>query len=156
MTRGKAALLLMVVFCWGGCGESKVIPPTVPASGVVTYKGAPVADADVAFQPTATDGKTAHGRTDAQGKFSLKTYISGADQADGAVKGDYKVTVTKIAAVSNAASPGDAMKKMMEAGGKPAEVKGELPEKYGKTDTTDLKATLGDKGSTDLKFELTD
>src|SRR5688500_12711484 len=61
---------------------------TVPASGILTYRGKAVPNATVVFQ--AIDGKvSSHGSTDGAGTFRLSTY--GAQ--DGAPAGRYKVTV---------------------------------------------------------------
>jgi len=75
--------LIAAVFT--GCGGAG----TVPAGGTVTYKGQPVADANVMFTPEG-GGEIATGRTDAQGKFSLGV----AKPGDGAVPGEYRVSLT--------------------------------------------------------------
>lgn len=68
-----------------GCGG----PGTVPAGGTITYKGQPVADANIMFTPVG-GGEIATGQTDAQGKFSLGVVKPG----DGAVPGEYRVSLT--------------------------------------------------------------
>lgn len=78
-----------------GCGG----PAPVPAGGTVTYNGQPVANANIVFTPTGSSGEAggriATGQTDAQGKFTLST----EKPDDGAVPGDYTVTVAPKAAV---------------------------------------------------------
>lgn len=71
--------------------------PTEPVSGIVTLDGQPVADATVIFTPVqvSKDTFSATGITDAQGKYSLKTDFSPSVTSDGAVAGEYAVTVTK-------------------------------------------------------------
>ena len=72
-----------------GCGGGSTRLETVAAEGVVMLDGEPLADADVALSPEK--GPTATGRTDAEGRFKLTTYLPG----DGAVVGDHIVTVNK-------------------------------------------------------------
>jgi hypothetical protein len=84
-----AVLLLGTVGCSGG-GEHGV----APAGGTVTLDGQPVPELVVTFTPQATTGgsnpgKSATGRTDAEGKFTLSTYTMG----DGAIVGNHQVTV---------------------------------------------------------------
>mgnify|MGYP002625769447 CR=1 FL=1 len=58
--------------------------------------GQPVADAQIGFHPTGTgETKPASGMTDAQGRYTLNTYVKPGQQASGAMVGDYKVTVTQ-------------------------------------------------------------
>ncbi len=83
-------LLLGTVGCDGG-GEHGV----ASAGGTVTLDGKPVPDLVVTFTPQAAaggdgnPGKSATGRTDADGKFTLSTYQMG----DGAVVGTHQVAV---------------------------------------------------------------
>lgn len=86
MKYSGAFVLSLIVAAWAtGCGGAG----TVPASGTVTYKGQPVADANVMFTPEG-GGQIATGQTDAQGKFSLGV----AKPGDGAVPGEYRVSLT--------------------------------------------------------------
>ncbi|MCC6511348.1 MAG: hypothetical protein IT423_19760 [Pirellulaceae bacterium] len=70
-----------------GCDSG---PQLIPASGVVTLRGQPIADADVVFVPDA-GGAPVIGRTDDAGKFKLNT-----NGEDGAYAGSYKVAVTAV------------------------------------------------------------
>lgn len=81
------ATLAISVGCSGAAGTS----PTAPVTGVVTYKGAPVANASVTFTPAS--GRPANGVTDASGKYTLSTF----GNQDGAVLGTHKVTITSAA-----------------------------------------------------------
>jgi hypothetical protein len=72
-----------------GCNGSN--PSTSPVSGVVTLDGKAVEGASVVFNPVDPALRPAMGITDAQGKYVLGTFK--AD--DGAMPGQYKVTVTK-------------------------------------------------------------
>jgi hypothetical protein len=70
-----------------GCGGSG--PRTIPVSGTVTYKGKPVANANVSFAPEDPSGLIATGVTDSSGHFKLGTLAA----EDGAIVGKYRVTV---------------------------------------------------------------
>jgi hypothetical protein len=75
-----------------GCGSGARI---VPVSGQVTLDGQPLADAQVIFRPDSTElnpGPASHAKTDAEGRFVLRTM----DDHDGAVVGPHKVRVSVI------------------------------------------------------------
>lgn len=134
--------------CGGGGGGSGTGPKTFPVSGTVTQGGKPVEGATIQFM--LADGKGgAAGRTDASGHYTLST----AKPGDGAVAGQYKVTITKF---EQAAATGSATEKdyvpPKEGESAPAP-KSLLPEKYGKPDASGLTATVKDGG--DNKFDFT-
>ena len=86
-----ALLVLLSAIGCGGGGEHGV----AKAGGTVTLDGKPVPDLVVTFTPqapagTATPGKSATGRTDAEGKFTLSTY----QMQDGAIVGNHQVAVS--------------------------------------------------------------
>src|SRR5258708_5235562 len=97
------AVLVAVV---GGCGGAK--PPalnTVPVTGTVTHNGQPLEGATVTFYPAESmSGKSAGGTTDNAGKFTLKTLVGGTTMADGAMAGEYNVTVAKDASAEGGAN----------------------------------------------------
>jgi hypothetical protein len=70
-----------------GCG-GKDRP--VPVRGRVTLDGQPLSKATVQFIPASGQGSVASGLSDADGNFRLSTFKTD----DGALPGDYKVTVT--------------------------------------------------------------
>jgi hypothetical protein len=122
-------------------------------SGVVTYKTQPVADATVTFVPV---GQTpaAVAKTDAEGQFTLKTF----DEGDGAVPGQYNVTITKTEAPA-AASTGsidDGTYQPPKPGETAPEPKSLLPKKYADPKTSGFPTTVPESGAEDLKFELQD
>lgn len=77
------AILSLLTLC--GCGAGNAGPKTYPVSGVVTLKGAPMADADVIFVPDSDGAQAAFGKTDASGVYKLE-----------AVEGNYKIKVSKL------------------------------------------------------------
>src|SRR5687768_7124826 len=56
-----------------GCQKSDNRPRRVPVSGIVLYKGQPVADATVLFGPVGST-PAATGTTDASGRYQLTTF----------------------------------------------------------------------------------
>jgi hypothetical protein len=75
------ALVLLAVGC-GGPGKP------VKVEGIVTLDGKPLPGATVTFAPVG-GGRSASGRTDADGSFRLTTFRTD----DGALPGEYKVMV---------------------------------------------------------------
>ena len=84
----SCGLLSMLVVL--GCSGHPDRPETYPVSGTVLLNGKPLEGADVAFYPKTTGpaSKSAGGRTDAQGLFSLQTYFSPTDNPEGALAGE--------------------------------------------------------------------
>ncbi|MEI8381080.1 MAG: carboxypeptidase-like regulatory domain-containing protein [Planctomycetota bacterium] len=146
----RRTVLLATVIAALGCGGSG-LPETVSVTGTVTYQGNPVTDAQVVLNSTDPKGKPATGATDAQGKFTVQTYVSPTAQAKGAIPGQYKVTVTKIEQSKQSSE------EMMKAAssGQPAMPKNLLPKKYSVESSTDLTADVK-KGMGPLSFALTD
>ncbi len=88
----RAFVLLHVVLCFSfGCGggESGQVP-VARTSGVVTYLDKPVEDAEVFFVPEGVS-RTASGRTNANGEFSMTTYNTN----DGAIVAANTILVVK-------------------------------------------------------------
>ena len=146
----KAAVVGLVValsLCLSGCGSGKRAvpgrPKTVPVKVTVTYKGQPVADANVQFLPVS-GGHAATGMTDAQGVARLTTF----DKNDGAVPGSYRVTIRKSVLVEGGSTDPDAPPV-------PAKYREELPAKYGAPETSGLTAEVT-QSSTEFTFDLTD
>ena len=143
---GGVALILAAI----GCGGPS-LPNAVSVSGTVSYQDKPVAGAQVVLNNTDEKGKPASGVTDAQGNFSVQTYVDGA-QAKGAMPGSYKVTVTKIE--QSTLSSEEMMK--AASGGNPAGPKHLLPKKYSSLTTTSLTAEVKKGSPAPLKLELAD
>jgi hypothetical protein len=140
-----AAFSTLFISLLAGCGGGG--PTTHAVSGKITYKGNPVADAQVGFVPTDTTGavKPASGQTDASGNYTLRTYLSPSDNASGAMAGNYKVTVAKGAAH-------DAVPTHEEI----ANFKSEIPVRYADTAQTPLTAEVTAGGANAFSFQLDD
>lgn len=143
-----------------GCGKgADNRPARVPVTVTVTYRGAAVEGAVVTLHPAAQDGKPAFGRTDAQGRAVLSTF----GDRDGAMPGDYAITVVKTEDGSNAAEtpPSEigAMPANSPGGAPPPPPSGPrhlLPAKYADVNTSGLRQTIQATGDNNFTLELTD
>jgi|GEM_PF-827693 len=115
---------------------SRARPPVFKTTGRVTWNGEPAVGAIVALS-SLSHNLTASGMTDAKGEFILKTWRQG----DGAVAGDHRVTIQTIM-ISGWRADLSAIEVNV------------MPPKYEKPDTSDLTATISDKGKNVLSFEV--
>lgn len=129
---GVAAMCVGV----GGCASGPKREPTFPVRGAVTFEGKPVARATVSFRPRGA-GRPANGITNADGVYELTTY----SHHDGAIPGQYAVTVTKFEAPPAESSA---------AGDEYAPPSGPLPEPKNM-----LPARFADFAKSALKAEVT-
>jgi hypothetical protein len=128
-----------------GCGGPKSDRPSVvPARGRVTYRGEPVADAVLVFNPSTTDGFAASASTDPQGAFDLKTF----PPESGAVPGTYSVAILKVS------------QEDIYAEGNPkrgaAQPTSLIPARYGNPSKSGLQLEVPADGTDQLLIELTD
>lgn len=128
-----------------GCGSGR--PKTVAVKGTVTYNGDPVEGASVVFfkdegAPPAT------GQTDASGGFVLTTF----DHHDGAVPGDYVVTVAKMESAPDRTDDG----RIPVAAPAVAKPKSLIPIKYSEPKASGLSETVSASGPNEFQFDLTD
>jgi hypothetical protein len=128
----------------GGCSKGSHLPKTVPASGIVTLDGKPVAGAQVVLVPEGEGATGAYGTSDANGKFSLRAY----EEKDGAIPGAYKVQVSKTVEVKLTGPKGSL------DGGDPVRFDHGVPARYTGVGTSGLAATIPDAGTSDIKLEL--
>jgi hypothetical protein len=140
-----------------GCGPGG--PAVQSVEGIVTLDGQPVDGAAVFFSPApGSTGLPAAGQTGPDGRFRL-TSVKAKTGGGGAVAGDYLVTVTKI---HNDAPPLPTSTDDPNYGKFPPapgpnekpKIKYLVPQEYGDSKTSGLKATVATGGSKDLKFEL--
>ena len=116
-----------------GCSDGK--PRRVPVTGTVTYNGKPLPGGDVVFVPADTsNGFRARGKANERGQFALTTF----DEGDGAMPGEYKVTVFAYRPADPKRDAGMIAPRV----GFPA-----VPQKYFDQQTTDLTAVVGDKAT---------
>lgn len=148
--RAACLAIVFVLGCSGGTDKYKQArPKTAKATGVVTYRNEPVVDAIIVCFPTGTGEKAvaASAYTGSDGSFSLQAYPP--DQ--GAVPGDYQVTIQK----DEEAEPAPTGPNSHDAP-PPPEPKSLIPRKYKKIETSGLRITIPESGTSDLKFELKD
>jgi hypothetical protein len=153
-------LSVAVTLAASGCG-GEAPPnrdPVFPIKGVVTYKGKPVAGADVTFFCQEKD-RSAFGRTDKDGSFQLTTFGSN----DGAVAGKHTVTVQLIEnseadkPVAPIDSPDYAPPTTQDVTRAARAVRSGLPRKYADQKTSDLTVEVkADGNNPDVKLELKD
>ncbi len=154
---GLLALAMMAAV--SGCGGSG---NTVKVQGKVTLDGAPLEGAGVTFIPEDPKIQVASGVTGSDGTFRLTTYNFG----DGALPGDYRVTITKTEAqgaggekMSAPADPKAAAKDIYVKAMKQGKAKGREKTKnlvhanYGDRVKTPLKCRVPHDGP--VVFELT-
>ena len=132
-----AALVIAAIGC-SGSGR----PDTARVTGLVTYKGQPLAEAQVSFIPA--QGRPASGGTGADGRFTLTTFRAN----DGALLGEHTVIIAKTVPVA-----GQEDKPYAYPYAKPRSV---IPEKYGNLQKSPLKETVTAKGPNEFTFDLTD
>lgn len=155
----RLSMTLWVLCLAAGCGGSssdqwlKDRPPVFPVQGKVLYKGAPVAEAMVSFgNPDPKKVRGASGQTDQNGEFRLTTFSPG----DGAVVGEYQVTILKATVVGEDLSYYDQNSPNYGKDPPPTTLKYLVPEKYSKFKTSGLTAKVSDSGENDVVFELKD
>jgi hypothetical protein len=87
------ACTLLALTAGSGCGGPG---KPIKTEGLITLHGNPVAAATVTFHPEGGQGRLATGMTGDDGVFQLQTFAPD----DGALPGDYKVTVIKTEGVA--------------------------------------------------------
>ena len=139
---------LVAAFLVSGCGsKGPVRPETHAAGGTVLLEGQPVPGAHVTYQLASDPTRIAYGTTNDQGEFALTTF----ETNDGAVAGDYVVKVMKLESAP-AADQGS-----IPPGGPPPPPpppKSLIPAKYGKFETSELKATVAAGQPNRSEFQL--
>ncbi len=153
MNRSLALGCLSVSLFILGCGPD--LPSTVPVTGTITMDSKPVEGATVNF--LSEEGSvTASGKTDASGKYSLKTFV-GEQYVDGAIVGKHLVAVVKTESDGQTISdPKEYMANMAANPTKTSEFKPKnlVPAKYNNPTMSQLNADVTEAGPNDFPFEL--
>jgi major membrane immunogen (membrane-anchored lipoprotein) len=152
------ALSVSAVVVVVGCGDDSGLGRRYKVTGKVTYKGAPVPHGTVTFVPTKPpppEGRAATGQI-TDGSFSLST--TGND--DGALPGEYNVAIVAMdidmASAASSKAEGGRIHEGDAAYQKAVKnAKKLIPDKYGVSETSGLKATVG-TSTKELTFDLTD
>jgi len=142
--------LVTVVMGCGGGGKLK----TYRVEGTVTYNGAPVEGASVAFNPVKDGvGKPGFAKTDATGKYRLST--TAGNVGAGTTPGEYAVTVKKEEAYSTGRT-----ERREASGDQPAHVeqimgmRNALPKEYATVHDTPFKFTVEAKSLNEFDMTL--
>ncbi len=134
---------LLLAGCGGNYTPEAEIFRTVSASGVLTYKGKPLAGFTVTLHP-AGDQRTASGTTDTEGRFTLGTNAVG----DGAVPGTHKVSVIWQPPED------DGLGSTVEDPKKLPKPPVQFPAKYASPEDSGLSLEIPESGSSELKLDL--
>lgn len=122
-----------------GCGDNKVT--TYPVSGQVLYNGQPLKGVAIAFHavdPKNDIGYPPHADTDSEGKFLLAGHLTD----DGAPAGEFVVTVAFVPKSADEGS--DQVQKLAF----------QVPAKYQRKETSDIKVTVKPQPNTLEPFQL--
>lgn len=144
-TKSFSKLLIAgILFGCLGCGQSGDLPEIAPARGVVTFKGKPLAQANVTFIPDS--GPIASGVTDEQGNFTLTT-----QGRSGARIGNHRVTIQASVVKAGENAPAVDPETGSE---RSVETVSIIPEKYGNPYQSGLTATVASGGPNEFQFEI--
>ena len=134
--------LAVVLIALAGCGGKSV--ETVKVQGTVTYKGQPVKQGDIAFQPVeigeGRPRRAAVGKIDPQGTYSLSTFAPG----DGVIPGEYKVVIISR----------EKPKSYEITEAEAAALKSYVPLVYGETAKTPLKESIASDAAEPLQLNF--
>ena len=147
-------LVSCAVLMFTGCGkpEDDGLPYRTRASALVTYQGEPVGGAHVTFAPDTDTGKAAFGSTNARGIAELRTF----ELKDGAVAGEYTVTVSKMHTEDDGPAPANPGVPSGVGRQTSAAVIDLLPRKYKRRETSGLAAKVVGGEKNKFTFDLND
>lgn len=139
-----------------GCGSDDGLGKRYSVSGKVTYKGQPLEKGEILFHLATPDPKGINNGatgTISNGSYSLST--RSAD--DGAFPGEYIVTIVSLDVdmTKAQANAGGGVARQDDVAKANRAAKSLIPQKYGQTSTSGLKATVKESSNT-IDFELTD
>ncbi len=139
---------LFMISVLTGCGGTKSIKTDMVTGTVTDVDGSPLVGANINFSPvTSGSGSPAYAITTEGGKYKLQTLLGKADA--GTTPGEYIVTITKSEMVPSG-------QKDKHDEGQTVDVmtpKSLLPESYGETSKSPLRATVV-SGNNEFNFTL--
>lgn len=149
MFRVSGLIAIVMICCQiSACSSRSQGPKLVPVEGKVIYKGAPLPNATVSFQPEK--GPAAVGRTNESGEFTLIT-----TGKPGAVEGTHKVSVKAVEggmSAENVAFDSPEYDRMMK--GQMPKEKWLIPEKFGNPLTSGITETITAGKNHNLTIDL--
>jgi hypothetical protein len=149
------SLASLVLGCGGGDNKpaEQIKVDLVPAAGIVTLDGKPLADATISFQfdgPPPKGFVASGAKSDSSGKFIVMT-----GSKSGTAPGRYKVTVSLLkmpdGSPVKATEPGLDVEMLRQGG----QVKESIPERFSNPEITELSAAIPDDGVKDIELKLT-
>ena len=141
---------LFSCLCLAGCQKGN-LSGLVPCQGKVTFNGSPCAGAQIQFAPaSAESGRTAIGRADSNGNFTMRTL----QPDDGVYPGEYNVSITRFEFVGSKPEAVIEDNPTKEAVGQAQENK--LPKKYANPQSSGLTISVPPGGKKDAVFELSE
>jgi hypothetical protein len=145
-------VLVFVVFLIFGCGGVK-LSGLVPVSGVVIYKDQPLDDATVGFVPKnfKTGDRIGTGKTNAQGKFELRTIGE-----LGVLPNDYCVIIIKNVEDTSGSQLPEPKQKNRSTSRPTEKIKSLIPKRYNDAKNSGLNFVVGKDGLKGVKIELVD
>jgi len=155
LTSSLSALTMVLVV---GCStDNSGLARRYSVSGTVKYKGEPVKQGSIVFEPTSglAAGRHAQGTIE-NGAYSLSTSGEGTD---GALPGDYKVVIiaTSVDMRDLAKKTGGLVHQGDADFGKIVkEAKDLVPKKYTRSDTSGLTAKVEERNGQVINFDLVD
>ncbi|MGQ9606295.1 MAG: hypothetical protein ACUVTW_08845 [Thermogutta sp.] len=146
-----SGLAVAAIVLGGACNRGSNKPKTYPVTGTVTLNGKPVPGATVNFTPKeqAPPGQSgpqaASAVTDEQGKYQIGTFAKG----DGALPGEYLVSVTKYEGGGPTGGGGSEEEYRPPRPGEESPVpKNVLPQQYANPNTSGLSVKVEAKANT--------
>jgi hypothetical protein len=140
--------LALALIGLSSCNSAPSGPPLVPAEGIVTLDGKPLASADVILEPRGeTRGQAVFGKTDAAGKFAA---ASPDGKHKGAAVGNYHVVISKLVKPDGSDFIPDPKSGPEDTGG----FRQLLPSAYSDGAQSQLTADVPDGGTKNLEFNL--
>ena len=138
-----AALVLLITGVGCNSQPSGDVIKTVPAGGVLTYKGQPLEYYKLTFYSDDVP-RPVGAISDSEGKFMLGTNREG----DGAPSGSYRVSVVYVGPASSDPNEG-----IMEFS-PPPKPKVNIPKKYHRPETSEIVVSIAPGGDRELKVDL--
>jgi len=136
---------VVMLFKWLFGSSDSATKGQVRITGIVTLEKKPLTGAEVTFNPSTKDGKTAFAKTDKRGHFTAS-----------AMPGEYRVTITLFAYEEKPMDPDEAKKYTSREGKAPPTPKARniVPEKYASSQGTPLAVTVTRRGNKPFQFTL--
>ena len=153
-TKTFYTLLIVLSFAiFMGCSKAQGLKGLVKVKGTITLDGSPLEGASIVFVPTtmSDEVRSASGTSDASGNFEMTTLNKG----DGAMPGDYRITVVKREAAGNAPTAEEMQEAALRGVSLNIQYESVIPARYGVSSSSGLSTTVVAGQKDPVKIELT-